>query len=112
MLTAPLRQSAARFAAGALLVASLTGCASVQFDRETTTSGTFTSSGVAFTFLSIDMPKRAIDIARENVSDARQPNTQVTDASVWPYLGWFDWVLDIVGVRYARVSGTWGFPPE
>ena len=26
-----------------------------------------------------------------------------------PYLGPFDWLLDIVGIRYARISGTWGF---
>lgn len=87
-------------------------CASVSFERETATSGTFESTGLAFTILSIDLPKSAIDIARENASDARQPNTQITDATVTPYLGWFDWLLDIVGVRYARVSGTWGFEPE
>jgi len=95
-----------------LLLGATASCASVSFERETLTSGTFESSGLAFTILSIDLPKSAIDIARENASDARQPNTQVTDAKVLPYLGWFDWVLDIVGVRYAEVSGTWGFPPE
>lgn len=101
--------------AAALTIALSLGassCASVEFNRETETSGTFAATGVGFTFLSIDMPKGAMDIARENVSDARQPNTQITDATVWPYLGWFDWVLDIVGVRYASISGTWGFPPE
>jgi hypothetical protein len=24
----------------------------------------------------------------------------------------FDWILDIVGFRYARISGTWGFVPN
>ena len=103
---------AVRLLGAATLALSLTACASVEFQRDTQTSGTFVSKGFAFTFLSIDMPKRAIDIARENASDARQPNTVVTEAGVWPYLGWFDWMLDIVGVRWATVSGTWGFPPE
>lgn len=106
------RPLAVRLFTGALLAVSLSACASVKFERDTMTSGTFTSTGVAFTFLSIDMPKQAIDIARENVSDARQPNTEITEAGVWPYLGWFDWALDIIGVRWAKVSGTWGFPPE
>jgi len=102
----------AKLATWALALCTLTSCASVEFQRETQTSGTFESSGFAFTILSIDLPESAIDIARENASDARQPNTEITDASVWPYLGWFDWLLDIVGVRFATVSGTWGFPPE
>ncbi len=101
-----------RLLLAALLVAGTASCASVSFERETLTSGTFESTGLAFTILSIDLPKSAIDIARENASDARQPNTQITEAKVIPYLGWFDWLLDIVGVRYAKVSGTWGFEPE
>jgi hypothetical protein len=105
------------FAPQRLLLAGLvlalgSSCASVSFERDTLTSGTFESTGLAFTILSIDLPKAAIDIARENASDARQPNTQITEASVYPYLGWFDWVLDIIGLRYASVSGTWGFEPE
>ena len=58
-----------------LLLGVTASCASVSFERETLTSGTFESTGVAFTILSIDLPKSAIDIARENASDARQPNT-------------------------------------
>jgi len=65
-----------------------------------------------FELLKHFVSKGAMDIARENASDARQPNSVITEATVWPYLGWFDWLLDIVGVRYASVSGTWGFPPE
>lgn len=107
-----MKQSAKLAALALTLTLTASSCASVQFDRDTATSGTFEASGLAFTFLSIDMPKRAIDIARENVSDARQPNTKITEATVWPHLGWFDWLLDIVGVRGAKVSGTWGFPPE
>ncbi len=88
---------------------SLSSCASVSFDRRTQTSGTFQSSGVAVTVLGWDLPKRALDIARDNASDAGLVNMQVERATVTPYLGWFDWLLDILGVRWARVSGTWGY---
>ena len=84
-------------------------CASVVFERETQTSGTFRSSGLAFTILSIDLPKPAIDIARENAADANLPNLVVEKVLVFPYLGWFDWLLDIIGLRYVRIRGTWGF---
>jgi hypothetical protein len=85
------------------------GCASVEFTRETQTSGRFKSSAWAFTVLSIDLPKQAIDIARENASDARLTNLVVESVKVTPNLGWWDWLLDIVGVRRARITGTWGF---
>ena len=101
-----------RLLLAALLLGATASCASVSFERETLTSGTFESTGLAFTILSIDLPKSAIDIARENAPDARQPNTRITEAKVAPYLGWFDWLLDIAGVRYAKVEGTWGFEPE
>ena len=84
----------------------------MKFERETETSGTFVSTGLAFTFLSMDFPGPALGIARGNASDARRPNTLVEKEHVFPYLGWFDWVFEIVGLRYAYVSGTWGFPPE
>ena len=29
-----------------------------------------------------------------------------------PDWGWWDWVLDIISVRWARVRGTWGFTGE
>lgn len=97
-----------------LLVASialltLTACASVRFERTTETSGTFESEGWAFTILSIDLPKPALQIARENASDSNLANMQVEEVSVVPNLGWFNWLLDIVGVRRARITGTWGY---
>ena len=95
--------------AAALLVPA---CANVRFTRDTETSGTFRSTGVAFTILSWDIPKRSIDIARENASDARLPNLRVTKERVFPYLGPFDWILDIFSVRFARIEGEWGFAPE
>lgn len=85
-------------------------CASVDFRRSTQTSGTFTSRGWSFTILSVDIPKTAEQIARENASDANQPNMQVTDVFVFPYLGPVDWILDILSIRYCRIDGTWGFP--
>lgn len=93
----------------ALLVSS---CASVTFTRDTESSGRFESRGIAFTLLSVDMPRRAIDIARENASDSRQPNMLVEEEWVFPNLGPVDWILDIVGIRFARVTGSWGFDPE
>ena len=92
-----------------VLVASTSlSCANLSFERDTATSGTFESSGFAVTLISFDLPKGAMQIARENASDANLPNMIVTDTEVFPYLGWFDWILDIVGARYARVRGTWG----
>jgi hypothetical protein len=89
---------------------SLPACADLTFERKTETSGTFTSTGWALTLFAVDIPKGALQIARENASDANLANTVVEEVKVTPYLGrWFDWILDIVGVRYARVSGTWGF---
>ena len=109
----PLRSSALRPARWApVLLLTLSACASVSFDRETETSGTFESSGWAFTILSIDLPKPAIDIARENASDANLANMVVEDAVIRPYFGWFDWLLEIIGVRHARIEGTWGFDGE
>jgi hypothetical protein len=103
-----------RLASALLVPALLLGapaCSSVTFERSTNNSnaGTFLSTGVALTLFSIDIPKSALNIARENASDANRPNMEVTEAVVTPHLGWFDWLLDIVGIRYARIEGTWGF---
>ncbi len=88
---------------------ALASCASLEFRRDTQTSGTFTSSGWAMTLFSADIPKTAEQIARENASDANMANTQITDIYVVPYLGPLDWLLDILSVRYCRIEGTWGF---
>jgi hypothetical protein len=91
------------------LFALLPGCIHLDIQRSTQTSGTFESTGWSFTFLSWDIPKAAHDIARENVSDARLPNVEITYSRVRPNWGWFDWIFDIIGVRYAKIRGTWGF---
>lgn len=101
---------ALRMAFGTLALGlSLAACANLSFERTTQTSGTFSSSGVALTIFSIDIPKGAMMIARENASDANLANMTVTDTVVFPYLGPFDWILDILSVRWAKVSGTWGY---
>jgi hypothetical protein len=104
------RSASARRAVGGLALAGLlSACAGVSFDRATETSGTFSSYGVAVTILSTDLPKGAMQIARENASDANLPNMEVRKSLVVPYLGPLDWILDILGIRYARISGTWGY---
>jgi hypothetical protein len=92
--------------AAALLVLA-TGCASVEFTRDTATSGTFESSARSFTFLSWEVPRQAIVAALENASDSRLPNLVITEkhATNW---GWWDWVLELVSSRSATVRGTWG----
>ena len=88
------------------------GCASVSFERESATSGTFQSTGWAFTIASIDLPRPALQIARENASDSGLANMQIETSTVFPDWGWWNWVLDIISVRRAQVSGTWGFSGE
>jgi len=83
---------------------------SLEIQRDTQTSGTYYASGWNFTFLSLDLPQDAMLIARENVSDARLDNLDVTTAWRGPYLGPFDWLLEIIGFRRAVIRGTWGFP--
>jgi hypothetical protein len=109
------RNVRALFAAGMLalvLCSALGSCSSLNFTRETQTSGRFRATGLSFTIISLDIPKSALDIARENASDSRIPNLQVERAVVFPHLGWFDWLLDIISFRFAEVSGTWGFSGE
>jgi hypothetical protein len=87
----------------------LASCSSLDIHRTTETSGTFESTGLAVTVLSIDLPKASRDIARENASDTRLNNLRITDSKTVPYLGPVDWLLDIIGVRWTKISGTWGF---
>ena len=67
---------------------------------------------MAVTLVSFDLPKGALLIARENASDANLANMIVTETTVFPYLGPMDWLLDIIGVRWARVRGTFGVAPR
>lgn len=91
------------------LLFCLTSCASVKFERTTETSGTFVSIGHAFTIFSIDVPKEALQIARENAVDSGLAHMQVETVTLSPDWGWWNWALDIVSVRKATLRGTWGF---
>lgn len=100
-----------RRALAALLLLGLSACSSMEFTRASESHGEFYASGVAFTIFAFDFPRRAIDIPRENLSDARQPNMRIEREFVFPYLGPVDWLLDIISIRFASISGTWGFAP-
>lgn len=102
-----LRRPLQPFVLGVLVLAT-SSCSSLDFDRDTQTSGTFRSSALSFTILSFDLPQRALYTAQENASDARRPNTIVTTQWVFPNLGPLDWLLDLISVRYAVVEGSWG----
>ncbi len=106
------RPTALRALAPLILLCALASCGSLDIRRDTQTSGRFTSTGFAMTILSWDIPKSSSDIARKNASDSRLTNLRIDDNKTIPYLGWFDWVLDIIGFRYTRITGTWGFPPD
>lgn len=103
------RLRSVRVLAAACLLFACASCSSLSFQRETETSGTYRATGWSFTFLTWDFPKQAIDIVRENVSDANLANMEVTQTVKAPDLGWFNWLLEIISVRYAKLSGTWGF---
>lgn len=87
-------------------------CASVAFHRDTPSSGTFEATAWSFTLLSVDIPQDARQIAHGNVADARMPNPLVERELVIPHLGPLDFLLDIVSIRFVKVSGTWGFPAD
>jgi len=95
-----------------LLALALWGCTSLEIERSSLTSGTFRSRAWAFTILSWDLPKAALDTARENASDTRLLNMQVEEVNLTPDWGWWSWLLDILSVRVATISGTWGFSGE
>jgi hypothetical protein len=98
-----------RFAALCLSIC-LASCASVDFEPDSGTSGEFTSSALAFTLLGKDYPSEALRLARGNASDSTLPNLIVRREWVFPYLWRLDFLLDIISIRYARVTGTWGKP--
>ena len=86
-----------------------TSCASIEVSRTTQTSGHFVSKATSFMLIWYDVPRDALDIARDNAADARLINARVTEAYETPHFGWFDWIYQIIGVRWATVRGTWGF---
>ena len=97
---------------GLLLVCVSPACASLHVDATSATTGKYTSSALAITIFAFDLPSPALEMARNNAADIGQPNLLVERETVFPYLGRLDWLLDIISIRFARVSGTWGYPPE
>lgn len=87
----------------------LSSCANLEFQRDTQSSGTFTSSAWSFTVFSVDLPKSALNIARENASDANLPHTVVKEVKTGPDLGVLNFFLEILCLRYAKIEGTWGY---
>ena len=83
-------------------------CASLKFERTSPHGGTFRSSAWALNLFGQDYPNDALLIARGNAADAERPNMVVTHELVVPKLPRFDWILDLLMIRYARIEGTWG----
>ncbi|MFT5290047.1 MAG: hypothetical protein ACI8QS_001069 [Planctomycetota bacterium] len=93
-----------------LLLCIVPGCTSVNVERDSLTTGTYTSRAWSFTLLNQDIPRPALMIARSNAADIQRPDMRITEEWVAPNLLWFDWIADIIGFRVAKVSGTWGLP--
>jgi hypothetical protein len=83
-------------------------CASLKFTPTDASQGTFHSSAIAVTFFGIDYPQSAILLARANASDSQLPNLVVTRERIFPYFWKLDFLLDILSIRWASVSGTYG----
>jgi hypothetical protein len=96
----------ARIAALGLLLCS--SCAAVKFEPDGPDSGHFRSTAIAFTFMGKDLPQGALLIARANAADSQFPNLIVQQERVFPYLWKLDFLLDLISIRWAEVSGTWG----
>ncbi len=96
----------------AALLASVTACSSIEFKRDTESSGTFLATGTSFTLFGVDFPRSALNQARENASDAGMHHMVVKEANVWPYLGPLDFLLEIISIRYAEIEGTWGYTED
>lgn len=91
-----------------LLALACGSCASLQFEPHDDGTGTFRSTAVAFTFLGRDFPQSAALLARANASDSQLPNLVVTEETVFPYFWRLDFLLDVISIRWATVSGTYG----
>ena len=90
------------------LLFSCASCASVDFEPTGESRGSFRSSALAFTLLGKDYPQSAVLLARANASDSQLPNLVVEREQIFPYLWKLDFLLDIICVRYATVTGTYG----
>ena len=98
----------ARLATGVLLGLLASSCASLSFEPVDGGRGTFESRALAFTFLGRDYPQSAILLARANASDSGLPAMEVEKERIFPYFWKFDFLLDVLSLRYASVSGSYG----
>lgn len=96
-----------RFLALALALAC-SSCATLHFEPTDADTGTFRSTAVAFTFLGRDFPQSAILLARANAADSQLSNLVITEERIFPYFWKLDFLLDVVSVRWASVSGVYG----
>ena len=103
----PAMHAAGRFLALACLLLS-PACANLDFKATDARGGTFRSTAMAFTFLGTDFPQSALLLARANASDSQLPNLVVKRERIFPYFWKLDFLLDILSVRWASVSGTYG----
>lgn len=97
-----------RLALGVILGLLVSSCASLHFEPVDGARGTFRSRALAFTFLGKDYPQSALLLARANASDSGLPAMEVEEEHVFPYFWKMDFLLDLISVRYASVSGTYG----
>ena len=102
-----MRVGARRLALLALL-AACASCASLRIEPTGASQGTFHSSAWAFTFFGNDYPQEARRLAGANASDSQLPNLIVEEELVFPYFWKLDFLLDLISIRYASVSGTYG----
>lgn len=98
----------ARLGLGVLLAFLVSSCASLSFEPVDSGRGTFTSRALAFTFLGHDYPQSAILLARANASDSGLPALEVEQEHIFPYFWKLDFLLDVISVRYASISGSYG----
>lgn len=91
-----------------VLTSTASSCASLDVEPNDRDTGAFHSSAVTFTFLGRDFPQSALLLARANAADSQLPTLIVTEERVFPYFWRFDFLLDVISVRWARVAGTYG----
>jgi len=83
-------------------------CATLDFTPTDKRGGTFRSTAMSFSFIGHDFPQSALLLARANAADSQLPNLVITSEHVFPYFWKLDFLLDILSLRWAWVSGTYG----
>jgi hypothetical protein len=118
MATQPSRSSAFRRVGAAVVIAVLagfaTGCTSIDFHRETDTTGTFHIQATSCRFLiffeaPFDPRLKAMELTRDTWAD----NMNVYRTYSWPNWGFFTFLNGlIIGFRGTVVDGDYGIPPN